>query len=65
MGLVSGDRVKKCFTRSSLGEEYIQSEGVQAISLNSANVAGGKNDEQIRAVFEAYGIYDILNSNLK
>ncbi len=65
MALLNGYRVKKCFTRSSSGEEYIQNEGVQAISLNSANVAGGKNDEQIRAVFEAYGIYDILNSNLK
>lgn len=65
MMLSNGYRVKKCFTRSILGEEYMQNESVQAESLNSSNVAGGKNDEQIRAVFQAYGIYDILKSDLK
>lgn len=65
MALLNGYRVKKCFTRSSLGEDYIQNESVQAESLNSSNVAGGKNDEQIRAVFQAYGIYDILKSDLE
>ncbi len=65
MALLNGYRVKKCFTRSNSGEEYIQNESVQSISLNASNVAGGKNDEQIRAVFEKYGIYDILKSDLK
>lgn len=65
MALLNGYMVKKCFTRNSSGEEYIQNESVQAVSLNSTNVAQCKNDEQIRAVFDAYGIYDILNSNLK
>lgn len=65
MALLNGYPVKKCFTRSSSGEEYIQNESQQVNSLNSINVYNGKNDEQIRAVFETYGIYDILKSDMK
>ena len=65
MALLNGYRVKKCFTRNGSGEDYIQNDSVQTVSLNSTNVAQCKNDEQIRAVFQAYGIYDILKSDLK
>lgn len=65
MALLNGYRVKKCFTRNSSGEDYIQNDSVQAVSLNSTNVAQSKNDGQIKAVFQAYGIYDILKSDLK
>lgn len=60
MALLNGMRVKKSFTRSEVGEEYIQNEEVQSQTLNQFNVAGGGNDPQIKAVFEKYGIYEIL-----
>lgn len=63
MALLNGKYVKKCFTHNEEGEDYIQNENVQDVSLNAMNVAGNKNDDQIKAVFEHYGIYDILKSD--
>lgn len=60
MALLNGYVVKKSFTRNESGEEYILNENVQTEALNHANVAGGGNDSQIKAVFERYRIYDIL-----
>ena len=61
MALLQGTLSKKVFTRSSIGEDYIDliSEIQMDTALFKVNIL--KNDEQIKAVFEKYSIYELLN----
>jgi len=58
MALLQGTLSKKVFTHSSIGEDYIDLDGEiqKETALNTANVIGNKNDEQIKAVFSKYNI---------
>lgn len=61
MALKNGTRIIKVPTRSADGCDYIMNEDVQDIGLCNINVGQeGHNDIQIKAVYERYGIYDIL-----
>lgn len=63
MALCNGTNVVKAPSRSGNGCDYIINEDVQDIGLCQINTGeGGRNDVQIKAVFEKYGIYDILSS---
>ncbi len=61
MAVKKGTEIVKVPTRSLNGEEYIVNEDVQDMGLWQINTGEfGKNDEQIRAVFQKYGLYDLL-----
>lgn len=62
MAILQGTLSKKVFTRSSIGEDYIDLDGEMQIetALNITNVIGGKNDEQIKAVFSKYNMYTLV-----
>ena len=63
MAIYNGTNVVKAPSRSGNGCDYIMNEDVQDIGLCQINTGeGGRNDIQIKAVFEKYGIYDILSS---
>lgn len=58
MARLKGTEIRKSFTHSLNGEDFVvngrlQSDGLCAINNNSENC---RNDEQIKAVFEKYGI---------
>lgn len=54
MTLLNGIKTKKVATLLPFSEEFIDVDGTQDIGLWRANVGGGRNDEQIRAVFDYY-----------
>jgi len=60
MALLQGTLSKKAFTRSPIGVDYIDliSEIQMDTALYKINIL--KNDEQIKAVFENYNIYELL-----
>lgn len=63
MAIANGTLIKKAFTRSEVGEDFLINENAQLEALNHSNVGDGKNDKQIRSVFEKYNIYQILNNH--
>jgi hypothetical protein len=64
MSLLQGTLSKKSFTRSSSGEDYIEMNGEiqNETALWKSNNTQNKNDEQIKAVFEAYDIFQLLKT---
>lgn len=61
MAKLKGTPIKKVPTRSPFGEDYICNDDVQDIGLSNINVGdNGRNDEQIKAVFSKYNIYDLI-----
>ena len=58
MLLLSGVPIIKSYTRSHLGEDYVEVSEVQYVGLCHANTnaADCRNDVQIKAVWEKYGI---------
>ncbi|MFQ2540398.1 glycosyltransferase family A protein [Aeromonas caviae] len=54
MTLLNGVQTKKVVTMLPFSEEFIDIDGTQDIGLWKKNVGGGRNDEQINAVFEYY-----------
>lgn len=66
MELMAGVRVKKSFTHSGIGEDYIVNDEVQDVGLYNKNTKGKNyscgNDAQIRAVFDKYELWDKFNN---
>lgn len=63
MALKNGKSFVKAPSKSSRGTDYVMNTGVQDIALYNINTGeNALNDKQIKAVYEKYGIYDILNS---
>jgi len=61
MAVLNGTDVIKVPTKSKNGCEYILNEDVQDMGLCQINTGtSGRNDEQIKAVYSKYGIYDLL-----
>lgn len=60
MSLLNGTGSKKCFTRNSNGEEYLENSSVQDVALYKINYEQNQNDIQIRAVFDKYDLYKLL-----
>lgn len=61
MALKARTKIKKCFTHSEKGEDYIINDDVQDMALHVTNVGlGGKNDEQLIAVFDKYDLWEYL-----
>lgn len=61
MALVNGTSVRKVATRSGLGEDYCLNPSVQDMGLFRINTGeNGHNDRQISAVFNKYGIYQLI-----
>lgn len=61
MAKKNGTPIKKVDTRSPSGEDYVINSDVQDMGLHRINTGGtGRNDEQIKAVYEKYGIYKLL-----
>lgn len=62
MAILNGTKIRRAYTRSENGEEYLQNESMQDEALNHTNVAENGNDSQIAAVFTKFGIYELLKS---
>lgn len=62
MSLYSGILCKRVYTHDVRGCEYLVNYQVQDIGLYHDNVVQAKNDKQIKAVFERYNLYDLLNA---
>ncbi|MCM1138657.1 MAG: hypothetical protein NC453_08815 [Muribaculum sp.] len=63
MEVLNGTEIVRVPSRSSLGENYIINEDVQDVGLVNINTgSNGQNDNQISAVYEKYGIYDLLRN---
>lgn len=61
MAKLNGTPIMKVETRNRNGEDYILNQAVQDMGLRHINKGkNGKNDEQIKAVFTKYGIYDLI-----
>lgn len=65
MAIKQGTKISKAYTRDNRGDDFIplylnQSDGLCVSNNNSFNC---RNDIQIKAVFEKYGIIDILRNN--
>lgn len=61
MALINGKKVIKVHTRNQYGDDYILNEDVQDVGLRNLNYGNDQqNDIQIKAVYEKYGIYDLL-----
>lgn len=61
MALKADSRIIKGFTHSEIGEDYYVNGDVQDMGLcHINNGAGRKNDEQFKAVFEKYNLWDSL-----
>ncbi len=61
MAKLNGIPIVKVETRNLKGEDYIYNPAVQDMGLRHINTGkNGKNDEQIKAVFTKYGIYDLI-----
>ncbi len=62
MGHLNGYYIKKVLTHDNHGYDYFENESVQDVGLNIKNTLNSnRNDIQIKAVFEKYNIYNILN----
>lgn len=61
MAKLNGRQIIKIQTRNSNGQDYLENSSVQDMGLCNINTGkNGKNDEQIKAVFTKYGIYDLI-----
>lgn len=62
MALLKGTKIKRSFTHSPRGVDYYSLEESQYNRLSKNNVSAGysRNDQIFRAVFEHYGLYDII-----
>lgn len=62
MARLQGTPICKSFTHSPSGEDFIYSEQAQLKGLNQINnnPSDCKNDEQIKAVFDKYNIYNFI-----
>lgn len=64
MAKLNGTPIMKVETRNRNGEDYILNHAIQDMGLRHINIGkngkDGKNDEQIKAVFTQYGIYDLI-----
>lgn len=61
MAKLNDTPIMKVETRDQNGEDYIYNPTVQDMGLCNINTGkNGKNDEQIKAVFTKYGIYDLI-----
>lgn len=61
MALLNGTTVRKVATRSAIGEDYCLNRSVQDMGLFRINTGkNGHNDNQISAVFNKYGIYQLI-----
>lgn len=60
MSLYNNRICKKAYTTSPIGEDYIENTAVQNITLSKVNVDNGKNDLQIKQVFDYYHLYEKL-----
>lgn len=61
MALMAGTKIRKCFTHSPRGEEYVMNADVQDVGLMHVNTGKtGGNDRQLKGVFEKYGLWDKL-----
>lgn len=61
MALLNGTTVRKVATRSAIGEDYCLNRSVQDMGLFRVNTGkNGHNDNQISAVFNKYGIYQLI-----
>lgn len=61
MALINGKKVVKVSARNRYGDDYILNEDVQDLGLRNLNYGNEQqNDVQIKAVYEKYGIYDLL-----
>lgn len=60
MARLKGTLIRKSYTRSSTGEDFLINNELQVDGLNfvNNNPRDNQNDVQIRAVFEKYGLYD-------
>lgn len=58
MLILNGTKVKKAFTHSAKGQDYITHDSEYDEGLFSINIT--RNDEQIRAVFDKYNLYEKL-----
>lgn len=65
MAKLNGFDSCKIFTHSSDSEDYLTNESVQDCSLNRKNLFLNRNDGQVRAVFEAYGICDLMKKRVE
>lgn len=55
MLVLNGTKVKKAFSHSKNGQDYLSNESENEMTLFSGNAK--RNDEQIKAVFEKYDLY--------
>lgn len=62
MALLKGTEIKRSFTHSPKGVDYLSLEESQFERLSLGNVSTGesRNDKIFRAVFERYGLYDLI-----
>ena len=61
MAIKKGTLVNKIYTRDPHGEGYLVNDDVQDIGLKKINLYGDNlNDQQIKAVFMRYNIYELL-----
>ena len=67
MALLNGTKVKKVFTHSAGGTDYLLNNNVQDTALWKFNANSGtgdcKNDTQIAAVYSRYNLYEKLNES--
>ena len=64
MAILKGTLTKQCYTRNKNCMEGLVNEDVQDIALANNNVTLGRNDIQIKAVFEKYGIYALIKQSV-
>ena len=65
MAVKHGTGIVKVPSRSHCGEDYVLNEDVQDMGLWQINTGGmAQNDVQIKAVYEKYGIYDLLKDGI-
>lgn len=66
MALYNGVLCKKVYTHDNNGHEFLENSSVQNVSLKSLNIGRKSlNDVQIKAVFDKYDLYKILQNELK
>lgn len=63
MALLEGTPIRKVPTRNPRGEDYLLNEDVQDMGLFNINTGeSGKNDIQIKEVFDRYNIWRFINN---
>lgn len=60
MSLYSGIQSKRVFTHSETGTDYLVNPNVQDMGLYVQNVINSQNDIQLKAVFDYYNLYHLL-----